>query len=454
MIALGLPMFFLGIVSSWTQGGEILISTLILGGAPLACGLTILYCLDKNYRGDLMLFIGLILVSISALLLGLILDLVMFFDGYDSGTLFWLVLAIFFTAYGSVLAFRRGSYVNSPQRHQLDDSQTPIDDRTKPHNHELSSSLPGQKIYFQHRNYNLQFSFRHMADEIDIFFDGDLQDYVDSKTTSANAFINGKGNFIEQTPYAFSLEDSIQRLGKDQLYGRFCCILRAQGKIVRQQCAVFPKQAIHKVYGRTFNFYNRLAYFFDILLFLFYFIFFAIMPVYLFSFLTESIPKNVPMQGDLLVELVVTAIVFFSYLPTQILISQKNFTAYVDNKMRPNLPYMEIMSADLPIPLNIRKNVDRLPRYYLWKGISFSFKDGTNVIECWFNGFTGLEKVSVNNKLVARQRSFSMRNSSISFNVQGVSYKTNIEVSNLFKGSLMCSLFKNGELFKQQKSRF
>lgn len=87
------------------------------------------------------------------------------------------------------------------------------------------------------------------------------------------------------------------------------------------------------------------------------------------------------------------------------------------------------------------------------KGYSFKFEDESNVIEPWFSSFSGLEKVRVNNVLIAEQRNLST-NSLTSFDIQGTSYKTNLEVKSLFKGPFVCSLFKNGELFKQQKLVF
>ncbi len=92
-------------------------------------------------------------------------------------------------------------------------------------------------------------------------------------------------------------------------------------------------------------------------------------------------------------------------------------------------------------------------QFSYFKGYSFRFEDDTNIIEPWFSALSGLEKVSVNNQLVAKQRNLST-NSSTSFEIQGNSYKTNLEVKSLFKGPYVCSLFKNGELFKQQQLVF
>ena len=92
-------------------------------------------------------------------------------------------------------------------------------------------------------------------------------------------------------------------------------------------------------------------------------------------------------------------------------------------------------------------------QFSFFRGYSFRFEDDSIVIEAWFSSLSGLEKVKVNTQLVAEQRNLST-NSSASFEVQGTSYKTNIEVESLFKGPFVCSLFKNGELFKQQRLVF
>jgi len=86
-------------------------------------------------------------------------------------------------------------------------------------------------------------------------------------------------------------------------------------------------------------------------------------------------------------------------------------------------------------------------------GYSFRFKDGDNIIEPWFSSFTGLEKVTVNNKLVVKQRNLST-NSSTTFKIQNNSYKTNLNIESILKGPFVCSLYKNDELFKQQKLVF
>ena len=92
-------------------------------------------------------------------------------------------------------------------------------------------------------------------------------------------------------------------------------------------------------------------------------------------------------------------------------------------------------------------------QFVFFRGYSFRFEDDSNVIEAWFSSISGLEKVKVNTQLVAEQRNLST-NSSTSFEVQGTLYNTNIEVKSLFKGPFVCSLFKNGELFKQQRLVF
>ena len=92
-------------------------------------------------------------------------------------------------------------------------------------------------------------------------------------------------------------------------------------------------------------------------------------------------------------------------------------------------------------------------QFSLLKGFSFKFYDGDKVIESWFSSYTGLEQVRVDGETVARQRNFSSNSSNL-FEIDGVPYRTCLEVKNLFKGPFVCALFKNEKPFKQQRLVF
>lgn len=91
--------------------------------------------------------------------------------------------------------------------------------------------------------------------------------------------------------------------------------------------------------------------------------------------------------------------------------------------------------------------------FSLRKGFSFTFKDGDNVIESWFSSISGKEEVRLNGQVVARQRTLSYHSSN-QFDVEGVHYKSELEVKHLFKGPFVCTLFKNGEPYKRKKLIF
>ena len=87
------------------------------------------------------------------------------------------------------------------------------------------------------------------------------------------------------------------------------------------------------------------------------------------------------------------------------------------------------------------------------KGITFTFNHETHVIESWFSVFSGLEKVKVNNEIVAKHRNYST-NSEHFFEIDRISYNTSLEMKSLLKGPFVCSLFENGTLIKQNKLIF
>ena len=67
------------------------------------------------------------------------------------------------------------------------------------------------------------------------------------------------------------------------------------------------------------------------------------------------------------------------------------------------------------------------------KGYSFSFKVDEHDIDVWFSSLSGLEKVYVDNELVAKQRNFS-RKSTQSFTINGVEYTTELSAESITQG--------------------
>jgi len=88
------------------------------------------------------------------------------------------------------------------------------------------------------------------------------------------------------------------------------------------------------------------------------------------------------------------------------------------------------------------------------KNLFFRFEDGANVIDVRCTGATGKETVYVNDKLFLKQRNFLKLKSVLSFQVNGDFYQARLVVTNLFIGPIFCSLYKNGNLFAQQKIKF
>lgn len=87
------------------------------------------------------------------------------------------------------------------------------------------------------------------------------------------------------------------------------------------------------------------------------------------------------------------------------------------------------------------------------KGYSFFFNDEGAEIRAWFSALTGLERIYVNGVLVSSQRNISI-NSTNNFQVGGCAYAINISVENLIKGTVVCTLSKNGIAYKCKKLVF
>ncbi len=96
-------------------------------------------------------------------------------------------------------------------------------------------------------------------------------------------------------------------------------------------------------------------------------------------------------------------------------------------------------------------NTDR--QFSFLRGCTFRFEDGPLIIESWFSLFTGLEKVSVNGELIFQQRNLSA-DSSVTFDINGNCYHSTLSIISFLKGPFVCSLYKNGKLYKQQKLVF
>lgn len=87
------------------------------------------------------------------------------------------------------------------------------------------------------------------------------------------------------------------------------------------------------------------------------------------------------------------------------------------------------------------------------RGYTFTFEDEGREIAAWFSAFSGLEKVYVNDELVARQRSYAYDSSS-RFEIEGDVYETRFRAESILRGPYLCTLIKNGNDYKCQKLVF
>ena len=91
--------------------------------------------------------------------------------------------------------------------------------------------------------------------------------------------------------------------------------------------------------------------------------------------------------------------------------------------------------------------------FSITKGYSFTFREEEHQIEAWFSALSGLEKIYVNGELVSSQRNLST-NSTNTFKIGENKYSTNLQVISLFKGPFICTLSKNGGIYKSQRLIF
>jgi hypothetical protein len=73
---------------------------------------------------------------------------------------------------------------------------------------------------------------------------------------------------------------------------------------------------------------------------------------------------------------------------------------------------------------------------------------GQNEISAWFSCLSGLEKVSVNSKLISTHRNLKT-DSSHYFKIDEKQYQTRLMVESIWKGPYVCSLYQNDELIKK-----
>jgi hypothetical protein len=81
--------------------------------------------------------------------------------------------------------------------------------------------------------------------------------------------------------------------------------------------------------------------------------------------------------------------------------------------------------------------------FSFFKGCSFKFEYENHVIRFWYSALTGLEKVYVDDELIASQRTLRTE-STIPFKIGGVSFSISIKMHHLMKGPIICTLLKNG----------
>ena len=91
--------------------------------------------------------------------------------------------------------------------------------------------------------------------------------------------------------------------------------------------------------------------------------------------------------------------------------------------------------------------------FSITKGYHFTFEDEGSKIKAWFSSLSGLEKIYVNGELISSQRNLS-KNSFNTFKIGENEYSTNMQAISLIKGPYVCTLSKNGQVYKRQKLLF
>jgi hypothetical protein len=85
-------------------------------------------------------------------------------------------------------------------------------------------------------------------------------------------------------------------------------------------------------------------------------------------------------------------------------------------------------------------------------GIWFVYEDGSNLFHIWISAISGKEKIYLNGQIVSEGRTVK-KNSALNFqDSDGANYEVKFKIISLVKGTMMCSLIKNGELIKTFKS--
>lgn len=97
--------------------------------------------------------------------------------------------------------------------------------------------------------------------------------------------------------------------------------------------------------------------------------------------------------------------------------------------------------------------INSYEEFGFFKGYTFVFCEGNNIIKAWFSCLSGLEKVYVNDSLVSEQRNYKT-DSENTFNVGKDTYASKFSTESILKGPFVCDLHKNGQLIKRQKLIF
>lgn len=86
------------------------------------------------------------------------------------------------------------------------------------------------------------------------------------------------------------------------------------------------------------------------------------------------------------------------------------------------------------------------------KGCWFVVRDGNNLIHIHGSNINGKESVYLNNELVSEKRNLHKKSEHEFEDKNNNSYQIEISVSDLYKGSLECKVYKNDELIKTFKT--
>ncbi len=76
-------------------------------------------------------------------------------------------------------------------------------------------------------------------------------------------------------------------------------------------------------------------------------------------------------------------------------------------------------------------------------GYTFDFNDNGRMINVYGSAWTGKETVSFEGEVIVNKRSFS-RKSTLEFSIADDSYEVELNMVDMFRGELHCTLIKNG----------